>query len=246
MNILIVNTYYFPNIIGGAEISVKKLAEGLVANGHEVHIICTDVKDDNEIINGVNVHRIKLSNIYQPIELRNKNILKKMIGRINDIYNMFNRKKLKEAILEISPDIMHVNNIYGISPAIWNLAKDMEIKLVHTIRDYYLMCPKISMLKENKICNKKNIVCKVFCNINRNISNKVDFVTAPSQYTLDTFINDGFFNLSKKEKVFNAIDFDQKMVREIYFSKNFNISNDKIIKFVFMGSLNKIKVLTCY
>lgn len=239
MRVLIVNTYYFPNIIGGAEISVKKLAEGLVDKGIEVHVICTGTENLIEEINGVKVHRTKLSNIYQPIELRNKSNVKKLIGRANDIYNILNKRKLKEVISRISPDIIHVNNIYGISPVIWDVAKEMNIKVVHTIRDYYLMCPRISMMKDEKTCSEKNIVCKYFSDINKKASHKVDFVTAPSQFTLDIFLKDGFFNVTKSKKVFNAIDFEEKLVEEIYNFKSRR--NEENIKFVFMGTLSESK-----
>jgi hypothetical protein len=42
LKILIFNTLYYPNIVGGAEKSVQLLAEGLIKKGHEVVIICTE------------------------------------------------------------------------------------------------------------------------------------------------------------------------------------------------------------
>ncbi len=41
MKILLVNTYYYPEIYGGAEYSVKKLAEELKQQGHTVKVLCT-------------------------------------------------------------------------------------------------------------------------------------------------------------------------------------------------------------
>ena len=241
MRVLIVNTYYYPHIIGGTEVSVKKLAEGLSEKGIDVSVLCSDVEDKFEIINGVNVYRLKLKNIYQPIELRGANPLKKVIGRANDIYNKFNKRKINELINKIKPNVIHVNNIYGISPVIWEVAKENNIKLIHTIRDYYLMCPKISMLKKGKQCKEKNIVCKLFTNLNRKLSKNVDFVTAPSQYTLDCFIKEGFFSNAISKKVFNAIDYNISNVNNILNTKLNN--NDSYIKFVFIGTLTHNKGL---
>ena len=42
MKVLIVNTYYFPNMIGGAEHSVKLLAENLKKCGYDIAIYCVD------------------------------------------------------------------------------------------------------------------------------------------------------------------------------------------------------------
>lgn len=60
MKILIVNTWYYPNLMGGAEHSVKLLAEGLVKSGNEVAIFCIDNRESGikkQIINGVTVYR---------------------------------------------------------------------------------------------------------------------------------------------------------------------------------------------
>lgn len=239
MKILIVNTYYFPDIIGGAEVSIKKLAEGLADNGIDVHVICTGTNDIIEDINKVKVHRVKLSNIYQPIELRGKSNTKKLVGRVNDIYNILNRNKLNDSINEISPDVIHVNNLYGISPIIWDIASEMNIKIVHTIRDYYLMCPRITMMKGEKSCDNRNIGCKIFSDFNKRISKKVDFVTAPSQFTLNKFLKEGFFINAQSQKVFNAIDFDENKIEENFKVKMNKYNNE--IKFVFIGTLNKSK-----
>ncbi|MEI2463274.1 glycosyltransferase, partial [Niallia taxi] len=90
MNILLVNTFYYPTIVGGAEISVQKLAEGLVKNGHKVSVLCTDRTNNYEVINGVNVYRIKVKNLYSPSDSQQQNMIKKTIYRFVDFYNIFN------------------------------------------------------------------------------------------------------------------------------------------------------------
>jgi D-inositol-3-phosphate glycosyltransferase len=59
MNILFTLAYYDP-YIGGAELIHKRLAEGLVQRGHNVHVITTRIKDTPafETIHGVTVERI--------------------------------------------------------------------------------------------------------------------------------------------------------------------------------------------
>ena len=42
MKILILNMFYYPNLIGGAEHSVKLLAEHLAAKGHKVSVLTMD------------------------------------------------------------------------------------------------------------------------------------------------------------------------------------------------------------
>ena len=61
MRILIINSYYYPNMIGGTEHSLKLLAEGLTAIGHDVCIYSIDNLESDELIyeniNEVNIFR---------------------------------------------------------------------------------------------------------------------------------------------------------------------------------------------
>lgn len=59
MKILFVCENYIPHY-GGVEVVFKNLAEGLVARGHEVHIVTQRLKGTkkDEVLNGVNVHRV--------------------------------------------------------------------------------------------------------------------------------------------------------------------------------------------
>jgi glycosyltransferase involved in cell wall biosynthesis len=238
MNILLINTFYYPDIIGGAEISVQKLAEGLAVKGHEVNVLCTSVEDAQEIINGVNVTRIKINNLYQPIEYKRKNKIVKLMYHTIDIYNVLNRKKITNIIDRLKPDIIHVNNLYGISPLIWTIAYSKKIPIIQTLRDYYLMCPRVNLLrKDKKVCTKPPLFCKIYRELYKKLSWKIDIVTAPSEFTLDLFTNEGYFMKAKKQKIFNAIDFDNVVVEKYYLEKRNGLNNCKKIKFVFMGSL---------
>ena len=57
MKILLVNTFYYPEVKGGAEYSVKKLAEALQADGNEITVLASGNTDNDEIIDGIKVHR---------------------------------------------------------------------------------------------------------------------------------------------------------------------------------------------
>ena len=66
MKILFIVEHYFP-YIGGAEILWKNLAESLVKNGNEVTVVTTRFNKDlknKEVINGVEVVRLNVSNRY--------------------------------------------------------------------------------------------------------------------------------------------------------------------------------------
>jgi hypothetical protein len=58
-DVIMLGEYYFPNIIGGAEVQAMRRAEGLVKTGLSVTVICFDRNGGKkeEIINGVKVIR---------------------------------------------------------------------------------------------------------------------------------------------------------------------------------------------
>ncbi len=241
MNILLVNTFYYPTIVGGAEISVQKLAEGLVRNGHKVSVICSDKRDNHEIINGVSVFRLKIKNMYTPLDSQEQNFIKKGIYRIIDLYNIFNYKSLLDIFEKVKPDVIHTNNTYGISPVIWSVSKKKQIPIVHTLRDYYLMYPYGNLTVQHSSNNfLLGTYEKIHKKFHRNISKKVDYVTAPSKFTLDKFIENNFFYKSQTKVIFNAIDYDENVINKWYKNKISKIEKTTT-KFVFLGTLGEHK-----
>ena len=70
MKILILNNYYYPNMEGGAEYSVKLLAEALVKIGIDVNVLCMDGEPyrdvlEYETVNGVKVYRSYPKSLYR-------------------------------------------------------------------------------------------------------------------------------------------------------------------------------------
>lgn len=54
MKILIVNNLYYPNLVGGGEVSVQILAEGLKKIGHDVMVISLgDINNVNRVDNSL-------------------------------------------------------------------------------------------------------------------------------------------------------------------------------------------------
>lgn len=235
MKILIINTFYYPDIEGGAEISVKKLAENLAIKGHDVNVLCTNDTDKYEEINGVKVNRIKINNLYSPGEHRDIPKLKKILYRTLDLYNFLNIKKLEDVIRKINPDVIHINNIYGLSTALWTAIKALNIPIVHTLRDFYLICPKVNLLKEGGICENPRGFCKMYCKFNKKFISQDAYVTAPSKSTLDIFKRYDSMPNKNIKVIYNAIDYDKEKCNEIYNEKMNRKS--RTIKYVFVGGL---------
>lgn len=233
MRILIVNTYYYPNMIGGTEQSVKLLAEGLKKQGHEVFVLTGDKdKEEYEVVEGINIIRLDLKN--------KANFIEKLLRKGLEFNNFFIKSKVEEIFDKIMPDVVHTNNLFYISPIIWKIAKSRNIKVVHTLRDYWGMCPKTTLLNHNmQICSNKKVLCKVHMKNYINFSRNVDVVTAPSQFTLDLYNKNGIFNESKNIMIPNAIDIDINEHLKIIEKRK--LKNSESIKYLFIGSLHEHK-----
>ena len=145
MRILITNTYYFPAFVGGAEISVKLLAEGMRASGNIVYVLTTGLQDKVYRVNGVIVISIKQQNIFNSYDKKDHSQLSKVAWHLFDSFNFSYHNKIKAILKRISPDIVHTNSIQGFSPYLWRTVKSLNIPLVHSMRDYYMLCHKCNM-----------------------------------------------------------------------------------------------------
>lgn len=239
MKILFVNMYYYPNMIGGAEHSLKLLAEGLYKKGIDVSVYTLDGEKNTrtincEVINGVKIYRGYSKSIFRRRIQGNKQIVDKIINGIHSFWNPLSNKQLKRIVKEVLPNIIHTNNPVSISYWIWKYARKRHIKLVHTLRDYWLLDPT------TVIGNSAPLFVYFYRKYTRMISNKfIGKVTAPSQRVLDIFEDAGYFQNAKKQKVVNCIDFDYELLQENITKKMQR--TEKKIKFLFAGNLTENK-----
>ena len=85
MRIMIVNSYYYPEIYGGAEFSVKKLAEKLSEMGHQVCVLCSGEKYSQETIDGRQVLKIISKKAYRDCDTSKHDFIRKKIRRFQEI-----------------------------------------------------------------------------------------------------------------------------------------------------------------
>ena len=242
MKILIVNSYYYPEIEGGAEISVKKLAEGLAKKGNEVSVLCTYSSDIEEETEGVKIYRFKPKNVGRAKEASGFSAYKKIRRRIQDIYNPHNRQIISNIVNKVQPDVIHTNGLYDITPVIWDVAKKAKIPVVHTFRDYFLACPRVNL--RCKKCNGECVNPDGFCKIHRNSNIKriksVSYFTAPSAFILNKMcflMKLGTFE--NKAVVQNALDYDVESVNKTVTEKAGR--RNKGLVFFFSGTFSEEK-----
>lgn len=204
MKILFVNTFYAPLEVGGAEKSVRFLAETMASMGHEATVVTLGREREHSIVGGVRVERLKVKNLYFPADATKQSSLKKLIWHTLDSFNPLSPNELSEILDDIQPDVVHTNNLSGFSVSIWKAIKKRNIPIVHTLRDYYLLCPNTAMFKDGRQCIQRCTQCSILSTPREHQTQHVDVVVGNSHFILNKHIEYQLFDNSKKCVIYNA------------------------------------------
>ena len=216
MKVLLVNKFHWYK--GGSEKYYFELAELLKENGHEVAFF--SMKNEKNIKTGEKEYFV------DEIDLNTGSKLK----ALDVIYSKANYKKMKEALKDFKPDIVHINNFQRqLSASIIKAIKEENIPIVFTAHDVQAICPAITMMDNDKnICEKcmhgKYMNCiKKKCNkgstlksiigalegyyyrIKKIYTKKIDFIITPSEFYKTKLIEDGIPE-NKIEAIHNFVE----------------------------------------
>ncbi len=209
MKILFVNTLYPPEIVGGAEVSVSLLAEALVRSGHHVATVCLH-KGTDAIISeekGVRVYRLPIDNIYWPFgHDRKVSALQRLSWHLRDTWNRKAGRRFGEILDIEKPDVVHTNNLTGFSVSVWSEARRRGIRVVHTLRDYSLICKRSTLFKNGETCWKRCATCATMTAPHIYTSHMVDAVASNSQFVLDRHLKLGYFANIPDKVIYNIAD----------------------------------------
>lgn len=235
MRILLVNSWYYPNMHGGAEQSTKLLAENLSKMGETVAVLSGDgsIEEDGNV-QGIYIYRAKTLLTSKP-----QFLFQKVIIKDKDIVN----KRVKRYFLNVCdsfrPDVIHTNSLSGLSFYIWKLAHEQGIPVVHTIRDYSVYSPRGVYEQPSQATPLYRLYLTYRKHRCRKLSEYVDYVTAPSEFTLQTVCNDGFFSRAKKECIVNSVELNLNEVKERIEERRTSAKLTQTI--IYAGRLLKIK-----
>jgi len=232
--IIIACRAYYPDVAGGGEISTKTLSETLVALGFDVTVIAISNSNKKEVVDNVAVHRVAYKNVYWSYENKNIGPIKKIAWHVIDSNNLLMEGELKRLIKEIKPSILITSTIEDVSSVIWKVAKAQNIRTVHILRSYSLLCPNANMFKDDN-CNTRCGLCKVITLPKRINSKYVDDVVGISHFVADKHIENGYFPNAKKHVIYN-ICLDYVANERVY-----NGFATKKIKIGYLGRVHKTK-----
>lgn len=146
--LLLVNAHGADEFSGGAERYVAQLADGFGLRGFDVEILSSFPSHAR----GRNVTVLHDSDWRTSRSRRIRN-------HLGDVVSI-PTGRLDELVGRAKPDLVHTNNLPGISTAIWRVAQRRRIPVVHTLHDYHLLCPRVTLLQpDGTPCRPHPLLC---------------------------------------------------------------------------------------
>lgn len=134
-----------------------------------------------------------------------------------------------EFLEKIKPNVIHIHTLMGLHKSFLDTAKKLNIKLVFSAHDFFPICPKVTLVRNNKICSDaiKCDNCNI-CNVTALSKNKILILQSPIYRNLkNSFIvkkmrkrhRDEYLNDSDDAQTIlpenNAVDYQN--LREYYY-----------------------------
>jgi glycosyltransferase involved in cell wall biosynthesis len=193
--ILHLGTLYPPHIMGGAERSVSFLAEAMVESGHEVAASCISPNGwGREVRNGVKVYRMPHETNFWPEEWPQHSKIERGWRRFKQQFNYRLERHFLDVIDDFKPDIVNTHSLLDVSTRVWLAAKSRGLPIVHTLREYDLVCGNAGMFKDGKRCERRHIKCQIFTFMKASHHQAVDAVVGVGAGILETHVNLGYFS----------------------------------------------------
>ena len=219
MKILLANKFYYRR--GGDCIYMLNLEQLLKTHGHDVAVFAMDYPENIE----TEWKR------YFPNEIK----FTSGVGMLETFMRMFGlgevKRKFNSLLNDFKPDVVHLNNIHTqLSPVIARLAHERRIKVIWTLHDYKLLCPRYDCLRYgNKVCEEcfadKHKVLEYKCMKNSKLASMLaykeavkwsceklesytDVFICPSQFMYNKMAQGGF-DRKKMYTLCNFIDIER-------------------------------------
>src|SRR5689334_15592259 len=109
MKVAFVSTLYHPHAIGGAEVTVRLVAEGLVRAGHQATVISLspDGRSWEGEVAGVRTLYLGLANLFWPFDPKPRGTVAKLAWHLIDGYNPVMGRRVGRLLAAERPDVVH-------------------------------------------------------------------------------------------------------------------------------------------
>jgi len=215
MRILNVSSLYPPNVIGGAELGIRTIAEAMVEAGHDVHVVTLQPPAATSAptaaqATSVIVHPVPLANVYWPFVPggAKHSAAAKLAWHSIDTANHVMARRVEKIVRRVQPDVVLTHNLQGFSTAVMPAIKRVGVPLVHVPHDYALLCPQTTLWRNGQGCGFRKERCggcRVLTAPRHRHVDAVDAVISVSQSLLDMHRLHGLFENVPATVIHNAL-----------------------------------------
>lgn len=206
MHFVIVASLYPPAVRGGAEISTQLLAVAIRSAGHKVTVVALHPDEPGTSSDGVEYLPIKMRRVYDFFEDDDESFFRKLVWHIQELMDWRGASEVAAKIEKLRPDFILTQNLAGLG--IWTIRKLARIDgsvLIHTVRDYSLLCGRASMVHLGKVTCSWHPLCVARRWIARLGSRKNAHLVGISEFVLDEHLSRGLFKNGQHTVIRNAM-----------------------------------------
>jgi len=200
VRILVASHLFPPHFIGGSEVVAYEQSAALRKLGHDVRVFAGRVGPTRQR-DRVRAERGDAHTTWMGIALGD------LGGREQRLVNTHAQREMGRVLDEFWPDVVHFHNIAALSTAVVAACRERRIPTVMTLRDYWGICFKNLMIKnDGRLCTSGGFDClgcsEVLAGVPplpspvRNAHlllalREIDRFISPSRYLADRFIANG-------------------------------------------------------
>ena len=242
LKVCIISNRFKKHVIGGAEICLQDLVDKLTERNIPVIIITiTPYTSKFKIVKSsvnkrLKIYRINPINIYNLSRTTDVPFFLKPFFHLIDILNIHTFFCVRKILKKEKPTLVHFHNLINFSLSVILAAKTLNIPTLHTLHDYWLICPRGDLLHSNgSLCRKENRskLCSLYSRTKFFVNKYIDVVISPSKFVLETHKKAGFFNSNKSFVIPHGIEVKNKKFKQKKITDVINV--------LFVGQLLKRK-----
>lgn len=210
MRVLLVNSLYPPEDVGGAERSVEQLARGLVAAGAAVSVVTLVEKGGVEAGGGVEVrdrvriHRLPLRHLYWPYGGARRSAAMRALWHGLEALSPLMDRAVAQVVRVEQPDLIHAHVMTGFAGSVQRAARAGGRPLLQSLRDYSTLCSRAALFRHGRQCARRCGDCVLLTEPRRRATADVDHVVAISRSVLERHRAAGCFRDTPATVIGNA------------------------------------------
>ncbi|MGE4531128.1 MAG: glycosyltransferase family 4 protein [Acidithiobacillus sp.] len=239
MKILFLHSLAEPELGGGAEQIVWEQMRGLRDAGHECVLLATSdtaglSRTEQE---GITVWKAGIRNVYWPFHKKRPAAPWRLLWHALDSYNPWMQGYLREVVAREQPDVASVHNLPGWSAASWKTLARLDVPTVQVLHDYYPICFKTTMYKNDRNCAGQCAGCRAFRLPHRALSRQVTAVVGVSRFMLERHRALGYFEGVPFQRVIH----NARAPEDLGIEAAAEVVPQHGLRFGFIGQLNPAK-----